>query len=414
MLVILLMTGIGLSVEKISANNGFVTFQIFYDQLSPYGDWVYDPVYGYVWIPDAGPGFIPYLTNGYWSYTDCGWAWVSGYPWGWAPFHYGRWSFDPVYGAIWIPGDQWGLAWVVWRRADGCYGWTPMGPDISIRFTFGPEYYVPPDRWIFVRDRDFCRHDVYDYYIDRSHNAGYLRNSTLILNTRRDDIRHGSYITGPGRYEVERASGRSIEPVRIRDYEKPGERLGKDGLAIYRPVIEKNTAKDRHVAPSKVVSYNEIKHKPDNISAERSRSRYSSPSSSGRIRENPVPEKRFSSEAKRQEPPPRNISPSSERKRQPALQNSADYSDRRQKSQDQNYRSRYVQQQGQQSAPNNERFREQRQISQSHNSGALERRSVDRQVHQSNPSPNYQRHEPVNQRATQGGDERRENEPKRK
>jgi len=340
-----LMTGIGLSVEKISANNGFVTFQIFYDQLSPYGDWVYDPVYGYVWIPDAGPGFIPYLTNGYWSYTDCGWAWISGYPWGWAPFHYGRWYFDPVYGAVWIPGDQWGPAWVVWRRADGCYGWTPMGPDISIRFAFGPEYYVPPDRWIFVRDRDFCRHDVYDYYLDRSHNAGYLRNSTLILNTRRDDVRHGSYITGPGRYEVERASGRSIEPVRIRDYEKPGERLSKDGLAIYRPVIEKNT---------------------------------------GRIRENPVPEKRFSSKA------------------------------RRQKSQDQNYRSHYFQQQGQQSAPNNERFREQRQISQSYNSGAPERRSVDRQYHQSNPSPNYQRHEPVNQRATQGGGERRENEPKRK
>ena len=34
-----------------------VSFQVFYDDLSPYGTWIENPSYGYVWIPDAGPGF---------------------------------------------------------------------------------------------------------------------------------------------------------------------------------------------------------------------------------------------------------------------------------------------------------------------------------------------------------------------
>jgi hypothetical protein len=75
-------------------NNAGVSFQMFYDQLSPYGQWVNDPNYGYVWIPDVGPNFQPYATNGYWTMTDYGNTWVSDYEWGWAPFHYGRWLYD--------------------------------------------------------------------------------------------------------------------------------------------------------------------------------------------------------------------------------------------------------------------------------------------------------------------------------
>ncbi len=43
-----------------------VNFQIFYDQLSPYGQWVNNPNYGYVWIPDVGEDFAPYSTSGHW------------------------------------------------------------------------------------------------------------------------------------------------------------------------------------------------------------------------------------------------------------------------------------------------------------------------------------------------------------
>jgi hypothetical protein len=40
-----------------------VSYQSFYDQLSPYGNWVNYPGYGYVWSPNAGPDFQPYATN---------------------------------------------------------------------------------------------------------------------------------------------------------------------------------------------------------------------------------------------------------------------------------------------------------------------------------------------------------------
>src|SRR4030081_1206377 len=41
-----------------------VSYQSFYDQLSPYGQWIDDPGYGYVWMPEVGPDFKPYATNG--------------------------------------------------------------------------------------------------------------------------------------------------------------------------------------------------------------------------------------------------------------------------------------------------------------------------------------------------------------
>ena len=75
--------------NQVSAQQPYVSFQVFYDQLSPYGQWVDYPNYGYAWIPDAEPGFFPYSTMGYWILTDYGWTWVSDYIWGWAPFHYG-------------------------------------------------------------------------------------------------------------------------------------------------------------------------------------------------------------------------------------------------------------------------------------------------------------------------------------
>src|ERR1700754_3890356 len=85
-------------------NDGYPTYddspqtdQVFYDELSPYGQWVDYPDYGYVWTPNAGPDFRPYATNGYWTYSDYGWTWVSNYNWGWAPFHYGRGFYDNYY-----------------------------------------------------------------------------------------------------------------------------------------------------------------------------------------------------------------------------------------------------------------------------------------------------------------------------
>jgi hypothetical protein len=47
--------------QEASAQQVSVSFQLFYDELSPYGMWVDYPNYGYVWIPDGDPGFSPLL-----------------------------------------------------------------------------------------------------------------------------------------------------------------------------------------------------------------------------------------------------------------------------------------------------------------------------------------------------------------
>lgn len=114
-----------------------INFQVFYDELSPYGQWVDYKNYGYVWIPDAGSDFVPYSTNGHWVLSDYGWTWVSDYEWGWAPFHYGRWNYNNYYGWLWIPDNEWGPAWVNWRQADGYFGWSPMEYGISLSMSFG-------------------------------------------------------------------------------------------------------------------------------------------------------------------------------------------------------------------------------------------------------------------------------------
>src|SRR5688572_16631158 len=67
-----------------------ISYQQFYDDLSPYGQWINNPEFGHVWVPRLS-GFRPYYSNGHWAYTNYGWTWVSNYNWGWAPFHYGRW-----------------------------------------------------------------------------------------------------------------------------------------------------------------------------------------------------------------------------------------------------------------------------------------------------------------------------------
>ncbi|MBP6757639.1 MAG: hypothetical protein KA133_00185 [Flavobacterium sp.] len=236
-----------------------INFQVFYDNLSPYGDWVYNPNYGYVWVPDVDYGFAPYNTDGYWTFTNAGWTWISDYSWGWAPFHYGRWLYDDYYGWSWIPGDEWGPGWVTWRRSEGYYGWAPIGPGISITFAYSSGYRVPNNQWTFVRDRDFGRTNINNYYIDNTSNITIIRNSTVINNVQVDNSSRVRYNTGPARTEVQRRTGRSIAPVVLRERKDPGQNLGRGELQIYKPRVAKNTSNGQKPAPNKVAKREEVR-----------------------------------------------------------------------------------------------------------------------------------------------------------
>src|SRR5258708_24450962 len=55
----------------------------------------------------------------------------------WACYHYGSWLYDPAYGWVWIPGTEWAPAWVVWREAPDYIGWAPCGPGgVAVSDTF--------------------------------------------------------------------------------------------------------------------------------------------------------------------------------------------------------------------------------------------------------------------------------------
>ncbi|MCX6257459.1 MAG: hypothetical protein NTW49_06125 [Bacteroidia bacterium] len=258
-LFLLISIGSWITPQKVSAQEGAVNFQVFYDELSPYGTWVDNPDYGYVWLPDVAPGFIPYRTNGYWIFTDEGWTWVSNYRWGWAPFHYGRWHMDPIYGPMWVPDNEWGPGWVTWRRSPNYYGWAPIEPGVSISMAYSNDYNVPEDHWTFVRNRDFGRRNINHYYVNHSTNVTIIKYSTVINNTRVENGRDVTYNAGPERGDVEKHIGRPISPVAIKESGKPGQNMNKNELQIYRPKVQKNTSAGAKPAPSKVANMKEVK-----------------------------------------------------------------------------------------------------------------------------------------------------------
>jgi len=228
---------------------GEVSYQTFYDELSPHGRWMDYPGHGYVWIPDAGPDFRPYSTNGHWVWTeDYEWMWVSDYDWGWAPFHYGRWDHDPYYGWFWVPGYEWSPAWVAWRDGGDYYGWAPLRPGISISINFNIGSYRPPyDFWCFTPRRYITHRNVFSYCLPRTRNLTIINQTTIINNY---NYRGNIWRTGPRRASVEIYTGR-INPVRFRSADRPGRTVFRQNeVSVYRPRVRQDN--NQQFAPRSV------------------------------------------------------------------------------------------------------------------------------------------------------------------
>jgi hypothetical protein len=296
-----------------------ISFQFFYDNLSPYGDWTLNANYGYVWIPNVSVGFTPYATNGHWVFTNVGWTWVSNYPWGWAPFHYGRWYYDYPYGWIWVPDYEWGPAWVVWRRTESYYGWAPIGPGISISFAYSSGYSLPYNQWTFVNDNYFGRTNINNYYISSTQNRTILQNSTVINNITVDNSSRVRYAAGPERTEVQKRTGNTFAPVAIRESSRPGQRVSGKELQIYKPRVERNTESGRRPAPSKVVTMKDVKPKAQGNTETRS-AQQPQKQKQGQATQQPFP--RYE-QSKRNEQPVQQ--PQKQKQGQPAQQQSQRY-----------------------------------------------------------------------------------------
>jgi len=255
-----------------------VSIDLFYQELSPYGEWSPHIEFGYIWQPyDVGPYWKPY-TEGRWAWSDQGWIWISYEPWGWATYHYGRWVFDDYQGWIWIPGTTWAPAWVSWQQSPEYIGWSPLPPDrgffIEIGFVFNSynDYYYKPYR----HKRHHKKHRYYhDYYYDQ-HNyrpparhsvflptnsfghhkhAGkaaipdpqytvVLRNSKNVTNIKYVNNKVINY--GPDKHYIEKRSNRKLESHKIVDRKNVQFRgqnnvnnVKGNSYNVYRPKIQR-------------------------------------------------------------------------------------------------------------------------------------------------------------------------------
>ena len=233
----------------------------FYEYLSPYGSWVWNPPYGYVWIPrDVPYRWRPY-SHGRWARTGHGWTWLSSFDWGWVPFHYGRWGWERDLGWFWVPDTVWGPAWVAWRWSDLYFGWAPLPPGASWRNGRVDFDDIPDYSWLFLDGRYFLDSDLRRWVLPYERNITIIRLTSLKSNiVSRDDrvVNEGIDIE-----EIRRATRSGVETLELRDARRPGpSRVGAGEVEIYRPTIEKNDdAKPRRVLDKSEAS-EELRSRP--------------------------------------------------------------------------------------------------------------------------------------------------------
>lgn len=228
----------GFTPEKIQAQpvSASISYQNFYDGLSPYGTWIDYPTYGHVWHPKIDSDFRPYLTNGYWSYTADGWFWESNYDWGWAPFHYGRWIYDDMYGWLWIPGYEWSPAWVTWGSYDDYYAWAPLMPEVYVGLSFN--LWKPAAFYWNVCERGH----IYDrniYAHVAARNVVNVNRINIINNFNTTKTHNLYYSKGPQLQEVQKFTPKKIETASIRELKSPARNEHKGNeISVYRPAID--------------------------------------------------------------------------------------------------------------------------------------------------------------------------------
>jgi hypothetical protein len=233
----------GMTASPARADHGSLRAEVgvYYDELSPYGNWVDDTQYGAAWCPrHSGSDWRPY-SDGRWVDSDYGWTWASDEPFGWATYHYGRWAFDPRYGWIWIPGTVWAPAWVSWQYGGGYVGWAPLPPSVGFDLNVGIRLgglslsaAIQPRDYLFVSERGFLEPRVGRYAVPRTRNQDLWRRarnvtSYTVVNNR--VINRGIAINN-----IERATGHRVPRFRVSEVNSRGSAgVSRDQLRVFRP-----------------------------------------------------------------------------------------------------------------------------------------------------------------------------------
>ncbi|PYM03453.1 MAG: hypothetical protein DMF13_04085 [Verrucomicrobia bacterium] len=285
-----------------------VSVNFFYDNLNG-GNWYQVADYGYVWQPDAATSadWRPY-TDGYWAYTDVGWTWVSYEDFGWATYHYGRWVRLEDYGWCWVPGYEWGPAWVSWRTGGNYVGWAPLPPEaggeivyesrpitprVDLDFGIGPGYYNFIDvRFIGepVLRGHFYPYDQNVVYINNTVNVTNITyNNSVVYNYGPDYAVVSKYSTRPiPRLKLERANLDPLQAVKAGSVTK----VQGDKLVLAAPL--KLQKPNTQIAPKAV------KAKIDQPKIEKGWANISDPNTKAKL------EQKLKTENPKNVPPPSN------------------------------------------------------------------------------------------------------------
>jgi Family of unknown function (DUF6600) len=222
---------------------GQIDVGIFYDSLSPYGDWVEMPDYGWSFAPRVERDWRPY-TRGQWVMTDDGWFWDSDEQFGWAAYHYGRWINDRYYGWVWVPGTEWAPAWVSWRHGNGYTGWAPLPPRATWQTHIGLniggldiDAFLGSNDYAFVPDRSFVDRGVYQRVLPRTQNVTIINVTNNVTNY--TVVNQRVVNGGIAVANVERAVGRHVPRARTVDVDRfDAPRIARAGeLAVFRPDV---------------------------------------------------------------------------------------------------------------------------------------------------------------------------------
>ncbi len=230
------------------------SYNNFYEILAPYGQWIEDAQYGYVWSPDVDASFRPYFSGGHWAMTDYGNTWVSEYQWGWAVFHYGRWTFDAYYGWLWIPGSQWGPAWVSWRSGLGVFGWAPLAPGYEFSAKELNQYTPPKDWWVYLAPEYLYGGDYYRYLYGATGSNVTRKNTTPMDNTY--EHKGVTYVGGPSAKQVGLLTIRPVPLFHINNAGTPrAEYVHHETIKMFRPAeIKQVPESGEHVTPPNVIT----------------------------------------------------------------------------------------------------------------------------------------------------------------
>ena len=231
---------------------GYVDVSVFYESLAQFGEWIQMPPYGWVWMPyGVSYDWRPY-TDGYWAWTDCGWTWMSNEPFGWATYHYGRWHYSPWHGWVWVPGTQWGPAWVAWRRGDGWLGWAPLpahaNTSTSVNIQIGnfnlEVNQIRRHAWSFVEERRFCEPSLTPYIARPVRNVNIINSTQNVTNY---NIVNNTIVNNSVSVQtIENRIRRKITPLRIQDMDRPGNPMVQQQnnmVRFFRPKLNMETKK---------------------------------------------------------------------------------------------------------------------------------------------------------------------------